>query len=802
MAYAALVSLEKVLEQILDHDQQSIFLHEKQQIKSLHENIVFLLIFLEDFPGEAGNLESRITIAANQAEDIIEYHISNEILSPKTQLKHHNWQSLYQQLQKSIKEIDSILKEVMQIKSSSRSKDLSHSFGSFPSRLPPNGKDTVVGFEEDLMEIKVRLCGESSRLQIIPIFGMGGIGKTTLARYAHDDSLTVHHFDVRIWVTVSQKYSARRILLGLLCSIDASNKELYERMDDDKEMDEKYLVEQVYKYLKGRRYLIVMDDMWHTSAWDDVRMVFPDDFNGSRIIITTRELDVASYIDSSIHPYQMHLMDVDQSWSLLKEKVFAQENCPPELEEIGKLIAENCRGLPSQLSWKNIERNVKKAVNTSDEKFSEILSLSYTHLPHHLRPCFLYMGGFPEDYEINVSRLVKLWAAEGFLKSNRSKNLEEVAEEYLEDLAKRSLVLVIKKRSNGKIKAVKIHDLLRDLCLRKARDEKFLHVINEFPPSSSEGIENSRRLSILSYILGGFPNIDGSPIHSILLFRHTALNSWKSFGLLRVVDAMSVLLTSYPVEISELFHLRFLAFTFESDIKVSGFAVPGSLSKLQNLQTLIIRQFGGFSDSKCTSYLPFGIWTMPQLRHLILLDGFLPDPFTEPCLEILALENLHTLSRVTSFTCSKRILEMIPNLKKLGIFYSFSDILDTGWSKFGLNNLVHLRKLEKLNIYAEPYNFSRSNFSKNLVAFPVTLKKLTLSGCLLPWEDMTIVGSLPNLEEIKLKRDACHGFDHSLKSSSFDFLQCRNGELQVLLIYDTHFNFHFINPCYKLLDTV
>ncbi|KAK6127726.1 hypothetical protein DH2020_038532 [Rehmannia glutinosa] len=117
--YAALVSLAQVLDQILDHDQHAIVLHQQQQVKSLHENVILLSTFFDDFPGEAGNLEARITIAANEAEDVIEYHILDEI-------GHHNWRKLYGELQKVLKEIDFIVKEVMQIKSCNKSKDLTN----------------------------------------------------------------------------------------------------------------------------------------------------------------------------------------------------------------------------------------------------------------------------------------------------------------------------------------------------------------------------------------------------------------------------------------------------------------------------------------------------------------------------------------------------------------------------------------------------------------------------------------------------------------------------------------------------
>ncbi|KAK6153947.1 hypothetical protein DH2020_013586 [Rehmannia glutinosa] len=148
--YAALVSLAQVLDQILDHDQHAIVLHEQQQIKSLHENVILLSTFLEDFPGEAVNLEARITIAANKAEDIIEYHILDEI-SPKygcfkvlnclcqvilsirnSVFAGSSRQRLYEELRKSIEEIESISKEAMRIKNKN-SMSINHPSGSGPS---------------------------------------------------------------------------------------------------------------------------------------------------------------------------------------------------------------------------------------------------------------------------------------------------------------------------------------------------------------------------------------------------------------------------------------------------------------------------------------------------------------------------------------------------------------------------------------------------------------------------------------------------------------------------------------------
>ncbi|KAG8378872.1 hypothetical protein BUALT_Bualt07G0029800 [Buddleja alternifolia] len=219
----------------------------------------------------------------------------------------------------------------------------------------------------------------------------------------------IKKFDIRVWFTISQKYSVHEILLGVLRDIgvpdDLKNKTLAE------------LRLQLYQELSGRRYLIVMDDLWSTNGWDDFKSSFPNYRNGSRVMMTTRLTDVAASLGSH-NPYLMDFLDEDESWNLFCEKAFIQERSSRELEEIGKRIAKSCKGLPlaivviggllaksnmTQEYWESVAGKVNLLVSSeNDEDGSKILSLSYNHLPIHLKPCFLYMSFFPEDYEIKV----------------------------------------------------------------------------------------------------------------------------------------------------------------------------------------------------------------------------------------------------------------------------------------------------------------------------------------------------------------------------------------------------------------
>ncbi|PHT61873.1 hypothetical protein T459_34290 [Capsicum annuum] len=235
-------------------------------------------------------------------------------------------------------------------------------------------------------------------------------------------------------------------------------------MDDTVKTEvEAELADMLQKSLKRKRYLIVLDDIWSVEVWDGMSRCFPTDENvGSRILLTTRNNEVARNAGTKNLSMQMNFMDQDESWNLFKSAAFSNEALSSLFETIGKQIAEKCYGLPLTIvvvagllkskraieDWGSVSKDVTSLItNDPDEQCSHVLGLSYNHLTSDLKTCLLHFGIFPEDSEVPAKRLVRSWMAEGFLKLEN--DLEGEAEKCLQELVDRCLVLVCKKSLDG-----------------------------------------------------------------------------------------------------------------------------------------------------------------------------------------------------------------------------------------------------------------------------------------------------------------------------------------------------------------
>ncbi|EYU17885.1 hypothetical protein MIMGU_mgv1a021263mg, partial [Erythranthe guttata] len=376
-----------------------------------------------------------------------------------------------------------------------------------------------------------------------------------------------------------------------------------------------FLIVWVFKTLWGRRYLVVIDDIWSVDAWDKVNLFFPENGQGSRIMITTR-LSNATSISS--HGLVMNFLNEDKIWDLLCRYVFEEEeDCPPELEKIGKKIAKISEGLPLSIvvigghlakskrtreHWEYISENINTIVNfKDDERCLKVLQLSYNHLPVHRKPCFLYMGVFPEDTKIRVSWLVKLWVSEGFVKPINDKSLDVVSKEYLQELCDRNLILVHKRGSYGNIKFCSIHYLLTDLCLREAERE-------DYHPDSV--LHTLQYVPLVRSLISNFE--DRLPLLDFRLLRVLKTNEKPLFEEIGIQNEYSLEIVFWLV------NLRVIAIR---SYWPENFGFPSSVNLLWNLQILIVN----------------GTWDVVA-------------PYDE-----LVLGNLHTLTHKRNFKCGEEV---------------------------------------------------------------------------------------------------------------------------------------------------
>ncbi|XP_059315923.1 putative late blight resistance protein homolog R1C-3 [Lycium ferocissimum] len=604
----------------------------------------------------------------------------------------------------------------------------------------PRMTEEVVGFEDVMEKLREQVIRGTKQLDVISVVGMPGLGKTTVANKLYSDELVVSRFDIRAQCCASQAYSRRSVLLDILRDAIGESPTLAKLSTD-------VLADHLRKILLPKRYLILVDDVWEASVWDDLRFCFHDANNGSRIILTTQYGDVAENAKSVSDPLHLRMLNDDESWKLLKQKVFGEESCSVLLSYVGQEIANKCRGLPlaivlvagmltkmekNEKCWRQVAMNLCTNV-LSDSK--AIIKQSYQNLPYHLKPCFLYFGVFLEDKEINVSILTWLWISGGFIKSRHDKSLEDIAEGYLENLIGRNLVKVAKWSSGGKVKTCRIHDLLLYFCKERAKKKNLLlwtkrdQNVNTSSSIYSHKQLLQRRMSIYSEVVNLVEWNSSCSVAGAIHFREgrnkgsfsIAQFSQIQFRFLKVLNLEFIVIDSFP---TELVYLRFFA------ARTSQKSITSSIANLRNLETLIVKPMGG------KLILPITLLKMFKLRHLqIYSKAHFTLNTAEELLESSKFDNLITLSSPT-FCCVRdaELMLRAPNLRKLRCSVD-------GWV-YPSRAMSCLTRLETLSIKMDSHASSPSNF-------PPNLKKLTLSNFTMHWLKSSIA-MLPNLQVLKL----------------------------------------------------
>ncbi|GMP41436.1 hypothetical protein CsSME_00011534 [Camellia sinensis var. sinensis] len=557
-------------------------------------------------------------------------------------------------------------------------------------RLPSTSlihEPRICGRDKEKKEIiDFLLSSESSdsKVGVIPIVGMGGLGKTTLARMVYNDEVVNKNFDLKAWVCVSDEFDILRISKVILESITSESCE-------SKELNQVQV--QLKQNLVGKKILIVLDDVWDKkyNDWNVLKSPFNHGAPGSKIIVTTRDGDVASSMGTVQNHLLQHLSE-DDCWSVFAQHAFGNRSMDanPNLVSIGRKIVGKCKGLPLAArtlggllrckkrdnEWENVLNSKIWDLTEQGIEILPALRLSYHHLPTHLKRCFAYCSILPKDYEFEEEELVFLWLAEGLLQQqNGKKQMEDLGVEYFRELQSRSF---FQPSSGGESSKFVMHDLINDLAQSVAGYTCFR--LEEDKLKDQEQCRKLKSARHSSYMQSSFDTIkkfetfyEAENVRTFLPLslsksRHFYLTSNVPLYLLPKMKRLRVLsLIGYqigeliPKSIGDLKHLRYLNFSY-TGIRI----VPESLGTLYNLQTLMLR---GCPELR---KLPMDMGNLINLRHLDMIDS---NSIEEMPRGIGKLTSLQTLSNfiVMKDNNGSRIREL-GNLIHLGGTLCISDI--------------------------------------------------------------------------------------------------------------------------------
>ena len=373
------------------------------------------------------------------------------------------------------------LEKVAAITNSARGRPVTASLGYEPQVY---GRGTE---KEIIIGMLLRNEPTKTNFSVVSIVATGGMGKTTLARLVYDDDKTVtKHFDKKAWVCVSDQFDAVRITKTILNSVTNS------QSSDSQDLHQ--IQENLRKELKGKKFLIVLDDLWNDDYFELDRLCSPFwvGAQGSKILVTTRNNDVANKMRGHKNLHELKQLPYDDCLKIFQTQAFEHMNIDehPNLESIGRRIVDKCGGSPlaaralggllhSELRGCEWERELYSKVWDFIDKECDIipvLRLSYNHLSSHLKRCFTYCAIFPQDYEFTKQGLIFMWMAEGLMQQSKdNRKIEDLGDKYFDELLSRSF---FRSSSSNRSRFV-MHDLVHALAKYVAGDT-CLHLDDEF----------------------------------------------------------------------------------------------------------------------------------------------------------------------------------------------------------------------------------------------------------------------------------------------------------------------------------
>ncbi|WVZ10605.1 hypothetical protein V8G54_015135 [Vigna mungo] len=489
---------------------------------------------------------------------------------------------------------------------------------------------------EQIVKFLLEDASNSEDLSIFLIVGMGGLGKTTLAKQVFNDHRVCKHFDLTIWVCVSDDFNTMTILQSIIECITGQNPNLNSLEAMRKKVEE---------VLHGSRYLLVLDDVWNEDQekWKQLKgkLQCARAAKGATILVTTRLEEVAFTMQT--HPaYRLKELPGDESWSLFKYHAFGpNREETEELVEIGKEIVRNCIGLPLAIKtlgsllrdqsevrqWINVKES--SSMTNEENSIMRALKLSYSNLELSLRRCFSFCAIFPKDFAIDKEELIHLWMANGFIESERNIEVEDVGNKVWNKLYRRSFFQEAKCDEYGMVKSFKMHDLFHDLAQSIMGEECAAFVEGRLTPLSSRVHYSTLLSSNVSFggLKHAFKKVESLRTFldlraSVVLGNVAPVPSNHS---LRALCTSSSLLSP----LKDLTHLRYLSLTCHSKASLNNFICQMPKLQILKLKDSILRG------------LPKNLTQLQDLRHIVMdycnsVVGTLP--------KISKLRHLRTLS--------------------------------------------------------------------------------------------------------------------------------------------------------------
>ncbi|XP_011038423.1 PREDICTED: putative disease resistance protein RGA4 [Populus euphratica] len=463
--------------------------------------------------------------------------------------------------------------------------------------------------KEELVNI---LLANADDLPIYAIWGMGGLGKTTLAQLVYNEERVTQQFSLRMWVCVSTDFDVKRLTRANIESIDGAYCNLQELDPLQRCLQQK---------LNGKKFLLVLDDVWddYGDRWSKLKEVLRSGAKGSAVIITTRIEMVARRMEPAFVQHMERLSEED-SWHLFQRLATGMRRKEEwvHLENIGESIVKKCGGVPLAIKalgnlmrlketedqWIAVKENEIWDLREEASEILPALRLSYTNLSPHLKQCFAYCAIFPKDQVMRREELIASWMANGFISCSGEMDLHFMGIEIFNELVGRSFLQEVKDDGLGNI-TCKMHDLMHDLAQSVAAQECYTTEGDgelEIPKTARHVAFYNKSVASSSEVLKVLS------LRSLLLRNGALWNEWGKFPSRkhRALRLINVRVRNFPKSICDLKHLRYL------DVSGSEFkTLPESTTSLQNLQTLHLRRCQKLIQ------LPKG---MKHMKSLVYLD--------------------------------------------------------------------------------------------------------------------------------------------------------------------------------------